>query len=240
MTHHPPRIGINTQLEITGTRLMTGVRPPAWQAILGAGGLPMLMPQLQEAALIDAFLDQVDGFLMVGGDDLPENRAGRPLPAVCTPIHPLRDRTDFLLLERLLTRRIPTLAMCLGMQEINVIHGGSLYLDLPSDGPHGLIPHIRPDGDRLVTHAIALAPESRPERIWAGSPPETVNSSHHQAVRDLGRGLRRVAWAPDGITEAIEVEGQPFFLGVQWHPEYLQNQPEHQKLFAALVSQAVQ
>ena len=240
MTPHPPRIGITTQLEITGTRLMTGLRPPAWQAIVGAGGLPMLMPQLQEAALIDAFLDQVDGFLMVGGDDLPESRVGKPLPTVCTPIHPLRDRTDFLLLERLLARRIPTLALCLGMQELNVIHGGTLYLDLPADGPEGLIPHFRPEGDRLVSHPIVLEPESLPGRIWAEGAPETVNSCHHQAVRDLGQGLRRSAWAPDGLTEAIEVTGQPFFLGEQWHPEYLQNQPEHQKLFAALVSQAVQ
>lgn len=239
MASRRPLIGINTQLEIEGTRLMTGVRLPAWEAVVSAGGLPLLMPQLQDAPLIDQFLDQIDGFLMVGGDDLSAERIGQPVPPDSTPIHPLRDRTDFLLLERLLARRIPTLALCLGIQELNVIHGGSLYLDLPKDGPDGVITHFKPEGDRMVTHSLSVEADSLLGRLWQDAPAPAVNSCHHQAIRELGSGLQRVAWAEDGLTEAVEVQGQPFFLGVQWHPEQLINRPRHQILFASLVAQAI-
>lgn len=235
MTEHRPIIGINTALEPDCEGGMTSIRPAYWEAIAQAGGIPLLMPQLEEPALIKAFLDQVDGFLMIGGDDLSSHKIGALALPTAVVLDPRRERSDFLLLEQLLERRIPTLSICLACQELNALFGGTLYQDLPFDGPPVLIRHYNKGGGPSLTHSVAVAEESLLGSIWGGASEVTVNSSHHQAVREVGAGLRRAAWAPDGITEAIEVVDHPFFIGVQWHPERMAGDSFQRKLFAALV-----
>lgn len=240
MTSSYPIIGINTNLEPEedGGDL-TRIKPAYWESVIHEGGLPVLMPQLDDPRLIDAFLDRVDGFMMIGGDDLSPTKMGSPGPPTTVTLHPRRERTDFLLLERLLERAVPTLAICLACQQLNVIYGGSLYRDLPCDGPPVLLRHFSKLGGPTPTHPIAIAPGSALHGVL-GVDEATVNSYHHQAVRDVGSGLARTAWAPDGITEAIEVESLPFFVGVQWHPERMMpNDSGARKLFAALVRHAL-
>jgi len=237
--HRTPLIGLNTSLEPDAEGWLTGLRPAYWEAVVQAGGVPVLMPQLGDPALIEAFLERVDGFMMIGGDDLSPERLGTlPLPTTVA-VDPRRERSDFLLLERLLARKIPTLSICLACQEINVIHGGTLYQDLPFDGPPVLIRHYSRSGGVTPTHPVSVGEDSSLSAIWEGTADVTVNSSHHQAIHGLGAGLRRVAWAPDNLTEGVEVEGQPFFLGVQWHPERMPDDPLQRKLFAALVHKAI-
>lgn len=234
-----PTIGINTNFEPEeGGGDLTRIKPAYWQAIAEAGGLPLLMPQLDEARMIDAFIDRVDGFLMIGGDDISDERMGSAGPPTAVTLHPQREKTDFLLLERLLERRVPTLAICLGCQQLNVLRGGTLYRDLPTDGPPVLLRHFSRMGGPGPRHGIEIAPGSTLARVLKTGE-ATVNSYHHQAIRELGRGLTRTAWAPDGITEAVEAEEQPFFVGVQWHPERMRREETARKLFAALLHYAV-
>lgn len=217
----------------------TAIRPAYWEAIVQAGGVPVLLPQVEDPALIDAFLERVDGFLMIGGDDLSPRRTGTPANPTSIIIDPRRERTDFVLLERLLARRMPTLAICLAFQELNVLHGGSLYQDLLFDGPPGVLRHYAKGGAK-AEHGLKLEKSSLLSDLWDGAEEATVNSSHHQAIRQLGGGLRALGWSPDGLIEAISVENPTFFLGVQWHPERMASGDARQrKLFAALVQEAV-
>jgi putative glutamine amidotransferase len=239
MTSPFPIIGINTNYEPEpGGGEMTRIKPAYWQTVVDAGGLPVLMPQLDDQAMIDAFLDRVDGFVMIGGDDLSDRVLGSPGPPTAIPLTPLREKSDFTLLDRLLERRIPTLAICLACQQLNVLHGGTLYRDLPWDGPAVLMRHYSRLGGPGPNHALEIEPGSALNQALGATEAE-VNSFHHQAIREVGGGLVRTAWAPDGITEAIEVEGQPFFLGVQWHPERMRQAESTRKLFAALLHHAV-
>lgn len=240
MTSHFPIIGINTNFEPeeSGGEL-TRIKPSYWESIVAVGALPVLMPQLEDRKMIDAFIERVDGFLMIGGDDITAGRLGSAGPPTTVTLTPRREHSDFLLLERLLERGTPTLAICLACQQLNVIFGGTLYRDLPTDGPAVLLRHFTKAG-RAPRHDIAIASGSALHRALGAAEETQVNSFHHQAVRELGRGLARTAWAPDGITEAIEVEALPFFVGVQWHPERMMPREESaRKLFAALVAHAV-
>lgn len=239
MTNPYPIIGINTNFEPEESGAdLTRIKPAYWQAIVDAGGLPVLMPQLDDARMIDTFLSRVDGFLMIGGDDLSDAKMGSPGPPTTITLHPRREKTDFMLLERLLERAVPTLAICLACQELNMIHGGTLYRDLPFDGPPVLLRHFNKGGGPAPTHAIEIASGSALHRTL-GAGEAVVNSSHHQAIRDVGRGLTKTAWSPDGLTEAIEVDALPFFIGVQWHPETMPQDAAARKLFAGLLKSVI-
>jgi putative glutamine amidotransferase len=128
-----------------------------------------------------------------------------------------REASDRVLVRRLLQRRMPLLAVGVGMHQLNAACGGSLFLHLPEDMPRAM-PH-RDSGDGPHRHAVLLEPNTRIEEIYGGGEIR-VNSGHHQAVRQVGKGLRVGAVAPDGVIEAIEmVDPQWFCVGVQWHPE---------------------
>jgi putative glutamine amidotransferase len=135
-------------------------------------------------------------------------------------VHPMaqrREEADRRLLRRLLARQTPLLAIGLGMQQLNVVQGGSLYLHLPDELPRSL-PHRDPSGG-AHRHSVLLEPGTRMEEIY-GAGEIRVNSSHHQGIRQLGTGLRIGATSPDGVIEAIEaLEPNWFCVGVQWHPE---------------------
>lgn len=202
-----------------------GVRQAYVDCITRAGGVPMIVPPLTDREDLGALLVDLDGFLLTGGDDLGGELWGEPtLADKITPLDERRGTCDFLLVDLLLNRGIPVLAVCLGFQEINVHLGGSLYQDLATDGPKTgtLLEHGSHRGEARY-HTIDVAANSRLERIL-GPGEHTVNSKHHQAIRELGRGLRATAIASDGIIEAWEHEDHPFCVGVQWHPEIMTDQ----------------
>ncbi len=186
-------------------------------AIVAAGGLPVVVPPFAADVEIDDYLDRVDGFLLTGGADLDPRRCGLPWHNAVQPMAPRRDDSDRALLRRLLERQMPILAVGVGMQQLNVACGGNLYLHLPEDLPRAM-PHRDPTG-QAHRHMVLLEAGSRLEEIYGGSEVR-VNSAHHVAVRQVGAGLRVCAKSPDGIIEAIEsVQGDWFCVGVQWHPE---------------------
>lgn len=206
-------------------------------SLAASGALPVVIPLgLPEEALADIFA-QLDGLCLSGGVDVaPAEYGEEPHPALGKVDAP-RDRTELTLARWALAADLPILGICRGIQMLNVAAGGNLYQDLTAQLPGSLLhnykvaetPWERP------THGVRLAAGSRLAGILdAGG--LMVNSFHHQAVKRPADGFDAVAWAEDGVVEAIEAPGRRFALGVQWHPEGMfQTDPLARKLFAAFV-----
>jgi len=199
----------------------------------------LLFSPLIGAALAARALDAADALLLTGGEDMdPAWYGAQPSPLTHPPSRE-RDLFELALFAAARQRGLPILGICRGIQVINVAMGGTLYQDLPSERP-GPLDH---------NPALARTERSHPVRILAGSRVAaalgrdrvTVNSFHHQAVRDLAPGLLASGWTEDGLIEAVETpDGEPWLLGVQWHPEEMHadaRAPEH-GLFRALVERA--
>jgi putative glutamine amidotransferase len=225
-----PRIGVNGKLVVEGNESFFKLDRNYLRSVERAGGLPVLMPFFSTSADAAAFLSELDGVLLTGGPDVDSRRWKEPLHPKADPMHPARERSDFLVLEEVLERDLPALCICCAHQELNVALGGTLdqhVYDRPEVGRHS-------DGQ---VHDVALAVGSRTRTLLGGSR-RRVNSYHHQAVRDPGRGLRVSALSPDGLVEGIEDPKRRFLIGVQWHPERMQDDRRQQGLFRALVREA--
>jgi len=215
-----PLIGVTTDFIAaknapTSARLNVGY----FDSILTAGGTPLVIPPFRKEnyAEIDRLLDMVQGVVMVGGQDLDPRRNGQQLTNAVTPMNPRREDADRYLLGKIVERRLPLLAVGVGMQLLNVYFGGTLHLHLPMDNPKAM-PHFDPSGGPH-RHIVNVEPKSTLEDIF-GSPEHRVNSTHHQAVNQIGRSLRVGARSPDGVIEAIETTDETWFcIGTQWHPE---------------------
>jgi putative glutamine amidotransferase len=144
---------------------------------------------------------------------------------------------EFAALEMALDRDLPVLAICRGMQVLNVAPGGSLWQDLPSHR-ESRVEHRQEAGREVATHDVRVEAGSRLADVL-GETSVATNSMHHQGIRVLGDGLRAVGWAEDGLVEGVEMAGRGFVLGVQWHPEELTGNYEHaRRLFGAFVEAA--
>jgi len=202
-----------------------------------AGGVPVMVPHNLDEAALRAVLDRLDGVLLSGGGDIEPALFGEAAhPATCE-IEPERDRVELTLARRVVERNMPCLAICRGIQVLNVALGGSLMQDIPAQMPAAL-PH---SFDRATTprnylaHPVQIDPASQLARVMQLEVART-NSWHHQAIRQVADRLRVTAVAPDGVIEAVEVPGQRFVIGVQWHPEWLfEEHVEQRRLFEELV-----
>jgi putative glutamine amidotransferase len=209
---------------------------PYVRAIARAGGIPVVLPPLPDAA-VAGLLAPLAGVCLSGGPDLdPAAYGARPVPEL-GPIEPALDQFELAVARRAEALGLPILGICRGAQALNVAGGGTLHQHLPAV-TDGSITHRQTSPGWTETHGVSVAPASRLAGIL-GTQTLGANSFHHQAVDRLGDGLHAVAWAPDGTIEAIEGEGERFVLGVQWHAETL-DQPEgpHVRLFEALVRAA--
>lgn len=205
------------------------------QAIERAGGLPVVLPPLDLAA-VGPLLGRLSGICLSGGPDLdPQTYHARPHPQL-GPTEPDLDRFELALARDADERGLPILAICRGAQALNVARGGVLYQHLPDEVESSLRHRQAQPGDR-PTHAVEIAPGSRLARVL-GRTSVRVNSFHHQAVKELGRDLHAVAWAEDGVIEGIEALEREFVLGVQWHAEGIADLPEQHALFAEFVDAA--
>ncbi len=230
-----PLIGITVD---TSDRANQYESPMAYAtAVEKAGGLPFLLPYRTDLSLIPQFLDVLQGVLLSGGNDLsPDLYGNEPYHPRTEPIDPARQRFELALLAEVERRRTPVLGICLGSQLMNVYRGGSLNQFLPDMPRDPQIEH-RKTGNVAPRHDVQL----REDSIIAGLLGKTqidANSSHKQSVARAGRGLRLIATAPDGVIEGFEDPKFPLFLGVQWHPERLHDEPDHLALFKLLVEKA--
>jgi putative glutamine amidotransferase len=211
------------------------------RVIQESGGIPIpLLPPLSKETLREIY-PLLDGVLLTGGGDIDPRRFGEPPHPTAFDIVPERDELELRLVEWARAEKKPLLAICRGVQLLNVALGGSLYQDLPSD-PGGSIAHSQQEPSDQTTHKVSVVPGSALAEV-VGTGGLEVNSLHHQGVNKVGKGLLPVATAPDGIIEGLELaerrHGQ-FFLGVQWHPEELVTHHEpSRRLFSAFLSAAV-
>lgn len=188
-------------------------------AVEAAGGLPLILPVTQDPATLEALADRVQGLLISGsGPDLDPSLYGETQDFSFRTMNPARACFEAAFLRLALERGLAVLGICGGMQILNVVLGGTLFQDIGGQIP-GALAHRSEGGGRLL-HEVRAEPGTRLGRML-GEGPVRVNSSHHQAVKSLGEGLRISAKAPDGVIEGIEHRGQRFTLGVQWHPEVL-------------------
>lgn len=215
-----PIIGLNMDLVAASKteRVHLKLHPGYVDAVLAAGGLPVLMPPFGKTPELEAFVDRVDGFILTGGLDLDPRRQGLPPHRNVHPMPAQREDSDRQLVQILLDRRLPVLGIGVGMHLLNVACDGTILQHLPEDMPKSL-PHYDRSGEGPHRHAVFLKPESRLEEIY-GEGEIRVNSSHHQAVKTAGSLFRVAATAPDGVIEALEaIDDAWFCVGVQWHPE---------------------
>lgn len=232
-----PIIGLTTYLQ----RAQTGVwdvtasflSESYLSAITRAGGIAVLLPpQSIGGGAAAAVLDRLDGLLVVGGRDVDPARYGQPPHPETDSPSPLRDEWEEALLLGAIDRGLPFLAICRGLQLLNVALGGTLvqHLDDVLDGSR-----YRLGGGVFASNAIVPEPDSRLGAL-VGVDPLRVKSYHHQAVDRLGDGVRVTARSDDGLVQAIELDGVPFGLAVQWHPE--EDAAADARLFAGLVEAA--
>jgi len=206
------------------------------RAVQAAGGVPVLLPPQLSAAALGQLLTTIDGLLLTGGGDIDPARYGEEPHQSLVFVNEERDTLEIAAVREAISLGLPVLAICRGMQVLNVARGGSLIQDIPSQFETD-INHSQPEPREEVTHEVAIDPVSRLCGLL-GSENVEVNSLHHQAVKTLGEGLQAVAWAPDGIIEGIELMDAGFVVGVAWHPEDLVGREEALALFAGFVAEA--
>lgn len=191
------------------------------RAITDAGAAPVIIPLQLDEATLRVIYASLDGVFLPGGEDMDPQQYGEEHHELLGATDPERDRTEMLLGRWALADDKPLMAICRGCQLLNVISGGSLYQDIRAlregSEKHDYFP---PQFERVrISHEVHIQPDTRLSRIY-GLRTE-VNSMHHQALKALGERCQPIAWAPDGVVEAIEISGHPFALGIQWHPEEL-------------------
>jgi putative glutamine amidotransferase len=185
--------------------------------IIAAGGIPVILPQLHDEHDINAVLDTLHGFVMVGGQDLDPRRDGFMLHPSIRTMDRRREIFDRTLLKLISKRRMPLFGIGAGMQLLNVSQGGNLFLHVPEDLPE-TIPH-KDLQDRGHRHSLNVVPGSLMERVY-GDGEIRVNSMHHMAVDEVAAGFSVTARCPDGVIEAIESDSPDWFaFGTQFHPE---------------------
>jgi putative glutamine amidotransferase len=203
-------------------------------AIRRAGGHPVLLLP-GETAGPSELLKHVDALVLVGGGDLAPGRYGGTEDATVYGVEPDRDELELALLRAADRSEVPTLAICRGMQAMNVAFGGTLIAHLP-DRP-GTIEHGAPSGEDHRRHSVKAAPDSL-LAVASGADVLDCSTHHHQGVDVLGEGLVATGWTDDGLVEAIE-RTRGWMLGVQWHPEDTADRdPAQQALFDGLVRRA--
>jgi putative glutamine amidotransferase len=205
------------------------------RAIEKAGGVPVVVPPLRQTAL-EPLLANVAGVCLSGGPDLDPVAYGARRHALTGPSWKLLDDFELALARAADARRLPILAVCRGLQVLNVARGGTLHQHL-ADVAGERIRHRQVEPGGRPTHWVTLERGSRISGI-VGSRRKMVNSFHHQGVANLGDGLMISARAGDGTVEGIEAVDREFVLGVQWHAECLIDRPEHAAVFTAFVEAA--
>ena len=203
------------------------------QAIWAAGGEAILLPCNSDKSSCEQIVSMLDGLLAPGGHDIDPEFYGEKKIEQCGKISRYEDEYDMELVKETVKQGKPVLGICRGMQLINVLYGGSLYQDLPTQYSEELI-HTRIHPENENFHTVQIEKESYLAKILGETEDVVVNSSHHQAVKEIAKGFRVTAKASDGTIEAMENEDASV-LCVQWHPERMQDVKMWRKLIEKFV-----
>ncbi|NGM16439.1 hypothetical protein GMI70_00165 [Eggerthellaceae bacterium zg-893] len=231
-------------------------------AVIAAGGTPLVLPIVDEHSVYEALFPLLDAFILTGGQDIDPARynetvqPGGTLEQTLSEFTPAREELEACVLRYAHAFDVPLLGICRGMQVINVFFGGSLFVDLEQQHPlptcalDGVAPdetldllerqpieHWQKKAYEVATHFVDVAPTSKLGRLLKADR-MPVNSMHHQGVRTVAPRFEPVAYATDGLVEAIECPRYRFMMGVQWHPEFFAGDKSMGRLFAALINEA--
>ncbi|MBN1125841.1 MAG: gamma-glutamyl-gamma-aminobutyrate hydrolase family protein [Sedimentisphaerales bacterium] len=228
---HRPVIGISSVYEVNEDGgASTTVNFSYVRAVEENGGLPVVLPTVSSDEVIVQYVAELDGLVLVGGDDIPPQAYGeQPHPTV-EVLPEQRYAFERRLIEKWFETKKPMLGVCLGMQFTNVVRGGSLVQDIPSQVGTA----ITHRGEN-VYHEVLLAPSCRLSNLL-GKERTSVLSYHHQAVKKVGEDLCIVGRSDDGVVEALERTDGAFGLFVQWHPESMTDRQHRDAIYGALVN----
>ncbi len=241
-----PVIGVTPDFNAGNRKDMGGKEPTYFlrarylQAIQEAGGVPLVLPLVSNRTQQAFLLQRLDGLLVTGsGSDLAPQLYGESQQYPFPQMSEERARLELGLSKLAFEHQVPTLGICGGMQSMNVALGGTLIQDISAQLATK-IQHLQKKSAEHTAHLIHIEPKTLLRGIIKKSS-IPVNSSHHQSVKSIPRSFHISAVAPDGVIEAIESSGHPFWLGVQWHPEFLYRKDVLQKrLFSAFIKAARQ
>lgn len=229
-----PVIGLTSENSFSVNRKYNTVNYTYVNAIVEAGGMPVIFPILKDVSDLDPYLDLVDGVLFTGGEDVSSLVFGEDPIREANVIDYERDRMELTLFKRAYERGIPIFGVCRGLQLANIALGGTIYQDIYKQVPNCIghySTHIVEEG----YHNISLVKDSILYDIFKKDK-ISVNSIHHQAIKDLGKNLKVTATSSDGIIEAIESTNDNLLIGVQFHPEaLLKEHKEFVKLFSYFI-----
>ena len=235
-----PLIGITTSRTTSEFGYPQFALPVTYiQALVQAGANPVLVPSDLPEDVLKGLVPRLDGMLFSGGGDIEPHHYSADIHPSLSYLDSERDRVEFYLLEEVLQKGMPFLAICRGIQILNVNLGGTLYVDIPSQIP-GALKHSYSPAEipiDFLAHEVKVETGSRLAEIVSASTVD-VNSTHHQAIRELAPRLKPAAYSPDELIEAVELDDYGFGLGVQWHPERLISHAPMAALFQAFVEAA--
>lgn len=243
-SYHHPLIGITALHDTSGILAKTPVQaqlPSYLKAIAGAGGAPVIIPLDLEDKVLKAILERLDGLVLPGGPDVSPALYGEEPHKELGHVDEELDRTELALARWTVNADRPLLAICRGIQVLNVALGGTLYQDIAAQLPNALEHHRfgsrgYPSNDRA--HTVTVAPDSRLAAVL-GAVEVITNSRHHQAIKTPAPALRVVAHTSDGLIEGVEIPAARFAVGVQWHPENLVDENPHMhRLFETFIEAA--
>ena len=233
-----PLIGLNPYYFEYSDAMWNGSKDRYFTAIWAAGGIPVTLHYPDQDDSINEIAQAIDGLLLVGGPDLPNDiyNGNHPELLDSDVMGPKREKFDRNIFLAMYNLRKPMLAICVGMQHINVIRGGTLYEDL-TEQLDGSVYHGEFNGE-CAHHTVKLEKNSLINKV-IGDDDSEITSTHHQGIRTLGSGLKPVSWSDDGLIEAIEDTKIPdAFLAVQWHPELMLDDENQINLFKWLVKES--
>jgi putative glutamine amidotransferase len=230
-TSYSPLIGITSVYKVDdpNSSAHTSVNFAYVRAVAENGGVPLVLPTIDDEMILRRYLEELDGLVLVGGADVPPSAYGQTPHETVKQLPAQRYNFERKLIASWLASGKPILGVCLGMQFTNVVSGGTLIQDIPSQ--------VGTKIDHRRYHHVQIEPASSLAEIL-GVHKAYVYSKHHQAVKNVGRGLTVVARSEDGVIEALErIEGG-FGLFVQWHPELMDDMGHRNAIYGALVRAA--
>lgn len=210
-----PIVGITLQIDYDDNKYWS--RPTYFNSLLACGAIPMVFPVTGDPEIVDQLTDTVDGVIFSGGFDVHPSIYGEEVAPYCRKISPERDEFENLLIKSVREKKIPSIGICRGIQVMNAMLGGTLYQDIASQRENYVVHSEGPVFEKML-HTVDIIENTPLSRII---PEKTidVNSVHHQAIKDVAPPLAAMAISEDGLVEAVYDPSQPFFVGVQWHPE---------------------
>ena len=234
-----PLIGLSTYRKVSKDTHapLFGLMRSYVHAVSAAGGIPVLIPLGLDEDALAAALARVDGLILPGGGDIDPRAYGGGKHKNLRGIDQDRDRVEITLARQAVKTNKPLLAICRGHQVLNVALGGTMWEDLASQRAGSIRHDYNGTGERTDRpHSVQVRDGSVLRRIL-GAPEIAVNSLHHQGLRDIAPELSITATSADGLVEGVEIEGHPFAVGVQWHPENLvEIDPAMHNLFTSFVA----